>query len=78
MPLSLDKPETLIDSSSILGYSYDSDSYELLVWYRGKKETIYRYLNVSPPVMSQIFDFSNSVGKEARKTLRGYPSIKLR
>lgn len=73
-----DKPQNLINSKSIVGYSYDANAYVLDVFYQGRKQSIYRYFMVYPPVMSQIFDSSGSMGSKAYNLLKEYRSTKLR
>lgn len=70
-------PEVLINSSSIIGYTYDSNTYKLTVYYKGKSGAVHEYSNVMPPTISQIFDSGGSIGRKAYQKLKGYPSIKL-
>lgn len=70
-------PKVLVDSSSIQGYSYDAQSYVLDVWYKSSR-SLYRYFNVFPPVVSQVFDSGANIGKKAHETLRQYKYTKLR
>jgi hypothetical protein len=73
-----DKPQTLVSSTSVIGYSYDDKAYQLVVWYKGKKPSVYRYLMVLPPVVSSIFDSGGSIGLKLRDAVKGLPHMKLR
>jgi hypothetical protein len=73
-----DKPDTLIQSSSVLGYSYDDVNYTLTVWYHGKSKSIYQYYLVYPTTIAQIFNEGGSIGLKARNTLGSYRKLKLR
>jgi hypothetical protein len=72
------KPDKLVQSGSIIGYSYDSNSYILDVFYKGRNQAIHRYNNVFPPVISQIFDSSGSIGRKAQLLLKDYESSKVK
>jgi hypothetical protein len=72
------QPAVLVDSSAIIGYAYDANSYVLDVFYKGKNQSIYRYYNVFPPVVSDVFDSAGSIGLKARNSLKGYRSQKLK
>jgi len=74
------KPDTLVSSSSISGYSYDSKQYILDVWFKSSKgkETIYRYFLIYPTMFAQIFNSGAGIGKKAQKTLKGLRYMKLR
>jgi hypothetical protein len=73
-----DKPQTLVNSSSIQGYSYDDQNYVLYVWYKGKQQPIYRYLMVFPIQFAQIFNEGGSIGLKARNSLKANPKLKVR
>lgn len=63
-----DKPENVVKgSSSVVGYSYDAQTYELIVWFHGG--VAYQYSNVMPPEMSQVFDSPGSVGAKLRRLI---------
>jgi len=74
-----DKPQTLVSSSSVLGYSYNEQTYELFVWFRGKgkAQPVYRYLMVYPPMFSSIFGSGQGIGKRISQ-LKNLPKMKLR
>jgi hypothetical protein len=71
-----DRPKTLVRSSSVEGYSYDSQTYQLDVWYKPNK--LYRYYLAYPNLISSIFDTPGSVGAKARNGLKGLRHIRLR
>ena len=70
-----DKPENLVNSSSIVGYTYHDSGpleYTLDVWYTGRKGvSLYRYFMIFPVQMAQIFNEGGSVGLKARNSLKG-------
>ncbi len=68
-------PQVLVNSSSIYGYTYDSSTYKLIVYYKGKSKTVKEYSDVMPPMVSRIFDSAGSIGKKAYKNLKGLKSI---
>lgn len=73
-----DKPDVLVNSSSIIGYTYDATNYVLTLWYRSKRPSIYRFYNVFPPMLSDIFVSGAGIGSKARNTLKGLMYQKLR
>lgn len=73
-----DKPATLVNSSSILGYSYNDQTYELFIWYKGKKQVVYRYLMCYPVTLAQVFNSGPGIGLRARNILRSLPKMKVR
>jgi len=75
-----DQPKTLLsNSSSVLGYSYDSTNYVLDVWYKSKRGgSIYRYYLFYPPALSQVFDSGSGFGLKLRNAVKGLRYIKLR
>ena len=73
-----DKPQVLVNSTSIMGYSYDASNYVLHIWYKGVKQPIYRYLMVYPTTVAQIFSTGPSIGIKARNILKTLPRLKLR
>jgi hypothetical protein len=74
-----DKPQTLVNSSSVIGYSYNEATFELFVWFhgKGKAQPIYRYLMCFPPMFSSIFQSGGSIGKKISQ-LKALPKMKLR
>lgn len=74
----LSAPQVLTASSVIQGYTYDASSYQLVVWFKGKKKSVYRYYNVFPGAVSDVFDRGGSIGSNASKMLKGYQKQKLR
>lgn len=73
-----EKPETLVSSSSILGYSYDAHKYELFVFYKGKHNSVYRYLMCYPTTFAQVFASGAGIGGKAAKILKTLPKMKVR
>ena len=73
-----DKPDNLVNSSSVLGYTYNGQNYTLFVWYKGKKQSCYRYLMCYPTTFAQVFNSGPGIGKKARDVLRSLPSMKVR
>lgn len=51
-----------VKSSYIAAYSYNPDSYELSITFKNGVERTYK--DVKPPLMSQVFDSSGSVGSK--------------
>jgi hypothetical protein len=74
------QPNVLVNSSSVVGYSYDNTNYILDVWYKNSKgaDSIYRYFMVYPNIVSSIFDSGGSYGKNAKANLKGLMFNKLR
>ncbi len=70
-------PTVLVNSSSIIGYTYDSNEYKLTVYYKGKSKSVREYSDVMPPMVSKIFDSAGSIGSKAYKNLKGLKSISL-
>ncbi len=65
----MDNPFTPVSSSLIVAYSYDADTHELIVNFKSDPNTDHVYSNVTPDVMSSVFDSSRSVGKAFRKLI---------
>ncbi len=64
-------PSTLVNSSAIIGYTYDAEGYELTVYYKGKSQAVRVFKDIMPPEVSDIFDSGGSIGKKAIKMLKG-------
>ena len=71
-------PQTLVQSSMVVGYSYDSTSYTLDVWFAGPKASVYRYYLVYPNIVSQMFDNGGSIGRNVLSNLKSNQKIKLK
>ncbi len=64
-------PASLVNSSAIIGYTYDAEGYELTVYYKGKSQAVRVFKDVMPPEVSDIFDSGGSIGKKAFLKLKG-------
>lgn len=70
-------PDVLVSSSSVYGYSYDSRTLKLTVYYKGRSAATHEYSDVTPPMVSQVFDSGGSIGLKARKVLGRLKSVKV-
>jgi hypothetical protein len=74
-----ERPQTLVNSSSVVGYTYLEKEYSLLIWFKGPKQSIYLYRLVYPPMFSQVFSSGSQIGKKVHKVLGQHPyRVKLR
>ena len=75
-----DKPDVLVNSSSVLGYSYNPESLTLLVWFKGRKSAVHVYYRCYPTQVRDVFMSGGSIGSKFRKQIgqAGLLSTKLR
>lgn len=65
-----DNPSIIVNSSSIRSYSYDVSSQTLVVQFVGADGDDHVYSNVTPDVISKVFDSGGSVGSKFHKLIK--------
>ena len=69
------RPDIAVKSTYVVGYTYNSSALELTVWY--KSGAVYQYSNVTPDVISNVFDKPGSIGSKVLKAIKPFKSEKL-